>query len=89
MADRDLNEIDVGRMLGRAQGYGPGIGDGRWVIETRHRGEPWAIIVEPDTATEVACPAPGCVTAPLGDLAVAPAQLSLDAPGFSNGRTAG
>jgi hypothetical protein len=32
----------------RASGYREDVVEGRWVIETRHRGRPWEGIVEPD-----------------------------------------
>ena len=35
-------------MLERASRYRKDVVEGRWVIETRHRGKPWEVIVEPD-----------------------------------------
>ena len=35
-------------MLEHASGYGPDIMVGRFVIEARHAGQSWAVIVEPD-----------------------------------------
>lgn len=36
------------RMLERASSYRVDVVEGRWVIETRHRGRAWEVIVEPD-----------------------------------------
>jgi hypothetical protein len=35
-------------MLERASGYCEDVVEGRWVIETRHGGRSWEVIVEPD-----------------------------------------
>jgi len=48
MEDRRFSEIDLRRMLERAVGYREDVVEDRWVIETRHRGRPWEVIVEPD-----------------------------------------
>jgi hypothetical protein len=48
MDDRRFTEIDLGRMLQRASGYREDVVEGRWVVETRHRGKAWEVIVEPD-----------------------------------------
>jgi len=48
MDDRRFTEIDLRRMLQRASGHHEDVVDGRWVIETRHRGKAWEVIVEPD-----------------------------------------
>ena len=48
MTDRRFTEIDLRRMLERASGYREDVVEGRGVIETRHRGRPWEVIVEPD-----------------------------------------
>jgi hypothetical protein len=37
-----------GGSLERASLYRKDVVEGRWVIETRHRGKPWEVIVEPD-----------------------------------------
>ena len=51
MVDRRFTEVDLRRMLERASGHREDVVvDGRWVIETRHRGKPWEVIVEPDWA---------------------------------------
>jgi hypothetical protein len=48
MEDRRFTEIDLRRMLQRASGHREDVVDGRWLIETRHRGKGWEVIVEPD-----------------------------------------
>jgi len=48
MEDRRFTEIDLRRMLERASGYREDVVEDRWVIETRHRGRAWELIVEPD-----------------------------------------
>jgi hypothetical protein len=48
MEDRAFNEVDLRRMLEHAIGYRPDILERRFVIEGRHAGRPWAVIVEPD-----------------------------------------
>ena len=48
MMHRDFTEIDLRTMLHRATRYRPDVELGRWVIETRHRGGSWEVIVEPD-----------------------------------------
>ena len=47
MGPRDSTEIDLRRMMEHASGYHHDIEEGRWVIETRHRSQPWEIVVEP------------------------------------------
>jgi hypothetical protein len=48
MEDRGFNEMDLRRRLEHASGYGPDTMVGRFVIEARHAGQSWAVIVEPD-----------------------------------------
>jgi hypothetical protein len=48
MSNRRFTEIDLRRMLGRASGHLEDVAEGRWVIETRHCGRAWEVIVEPD-----------------------------------------
>lgn len=36
-------------MLEHATGHRPDSIDGRFVVEARHAGEPWEVVVEPDT----------------------------------------
>lgn len=48
MADRNFSELDVRRMLSIASELRRDIVPERWVVETRHAGTPWEVIVEPD-----------------------------------------
>ena len=48
MADRGFNEVDLRRMLEHAAGHRPDIIEERFVIEVRHAGKSWEVIVEPD-----------------------------------------
>jgi len=48
MTDRRFTEIDLRRMLERAFDYREDVVEGRWVINARHRGKAWEVIVEPD-----------------------------------------
>jgi hypothetical protein len=38
MEDRDFNEVDLREMLQRGSAYRADAVEGRWVVETRHRG---------------------------------------------------
>jgi hypothetical protein len=53
MEDRGFNEIDLRHMLEYASGYRADILEGRFVIEARHGGLPWEVIVEPDDVREL------------------------------------
>jgi hypothetical protein len=44
----EITEIDLRRMLQRASSHRDDVVQGRWVIDTRHRGKAWEVIVEPD-----------------------------------------
>jgi len=48
MLDRRFTEVDLRQMLQRATAYGPDVCEGRYVIDTRHEGKHWQVIVEPD-----------------------------------------
>ena len=48
MQDRGFTEIDLRQMLEHAARFRPDVVDGRFVIETRFRGRPWEVVVEPD-----------------------------------------
>lgn len=39
--------------MARADGYRTDAFVGRWVVETRHRGQTWEVIVEPDPDDEL------------------------------------
>jgi len=53
MEDRGFDEVDLRRMLEHASGHAPDIVDGRFVIEARHGGRAWAVIVEPDAESQL------------------------------------
>ena len=53
MEDRGFTEVDLRATLGRASGQRADRVEGRFVIETLHRGQPWSVIVEPDAAEEL------------------------------------
>jgi hypothetical protein len=48
MEDRAFNEVDLRRMLEHAVGYRADILEGRFVVDARHGGQSWEVIVEPD-----------------------------------------
>ncbi len=52
MADRQFNEVDVRVMLADATDYEPEA-NGRFILQTRHRGCYWDVIVEPDDTDRV------------------------------------
>lgn len=48
MEDRDFTEVDLRAMFERASSVRPETVDGRFVVETVHRGAVWHVVVEPD-----------------------------------------
>lgn len=48
MEDRAFTEVDLRRMLEDASGHRADILEGRFVIDVKHAGRPWEVIVEPD-----------------------------------------
>ena len=48
MEDRAFNEVDLRRMLEHGAGHRTDILEGRFVIDARHAGRSWEVIVEPD-----------------------------------------
>ncbi len=48
MEERLCTELDVRRMMEYASDFDRGKREGRWEIQTRFRGNPWKVIVEPD-----------------------------------------
>jgi hypothetical protein len=49
MEDRDFTEVDLRRMLETARGYREhGEIEGRFVVDARHHGGVWEVIIEPD-----------------------------------------
>lgn len=53
MVDRRFTEVELRDMPGHADGYAPDHIPGRFVIECRHAGEAWRVIVEPDDEDEL------------------------------------
>ena len=53
MVDRRFTEVELRRMMERAQNYQRDVVKGRWVIATRHRRRRWEVIVEPDFEAEL------------------------------------
>lgn len=53
MVDRAFNEVDLRRMLEYATGHRADILEGRFVIDARHGGLPWEVIVEPDEVRQL------------------------------------
>jgi hypothetical protein len=48
MEDRDFTELDLRHMVQRAGGLRPDVLEGRWIVETKHRGCDWEVVLEPD-----------------------------------------
>ena len=53
MEDRGFNEVDLRSMLEHASGHRPDIIEGRFIIDARHAGRPWEVIVEPDEVPQL------------------------------------
>ena len=53
MSDRNFSELDIRRMLSTSSDLRRDIVPGRWVIQTRHRGTSWEVIVEPDVDAQL------------------------------------
>ena len=51
MVDRQFSEVDLRCMLEYAVGLREDVVEDRWVVETRHHGRAWEVIVEPDLGT--------------------------------------
>ena len=46
--DRGFTEVDLRAMLEHAATLQFDVVPGRFVVDTRHRGRPWQVVVEPD-----------------------------------------
>lgn len=46
MEDRNFTEAELRQMLEEAYGYRPDVVQDRWIIEARHAGQAWEVIVE-------------------------------------------
>jgi hypothetical protein len=53
MEDRRFTEVELRRMMEIANDCNPARRAGRWVIETKHQGRRWEVIVEPNPADEL------------------------------------
>lgn len=53
MEDRGFNEVDLRRMLEHATRHHGDIVEGRFVMEARRAGQPWEVIVEPDSTRQL------------------------------------
>jgi hypothetical protein len=50
MEEREFSELELRRMLDVAAALKPSRVEGRFVATTRHRGRPWEVVLEPDSA---------------------------------------
>jgi hypothetical protein len=50
MEDRQFTVVDLRRMMEHARAVRPDILEGRYVVDARHAGGAWEVIVEPDEA---------------------------------------
>jgi hypothetical protein len=48
MEDRGFTEVNLRRMLETAHSFRRDVIEGRFIVETRFRGQPWEVVVEPD-----------------------------------------
>ncbi|MEM8496327.1 MAG: DUF4258 domain-containing protein [Planctomycetota bacterium] len=53
MKDRGFNETDLREMIEVATDYRPGEHPGRFVLATKHAGNAWEVVVEPDDIEEL------------------------------------
>ena len=53
MEDRPFTEVDLRRMIVRAAGHRSARRPGRFIIETKHNGRRWHVIVKPDYDAEL------------------------------------
>ena len=53
MEDRGFTEIDLRNMVEQAHRLRRDVVVGRWVVETRHAGRTWEVIVEPDVDAQL------------------------------------
>lgn len=50
MLDRDFTEVDLRLMMENASSFHEDEEPGRYVVETRHKAQPWEVVLEPDAA---------------------------------------
>ncbi|MGH9318768.1 MAG: DUF4258 domain-containing protein [Vicinamibacteria bacterium] len=53
MEQRPFTEVDLRLMIKEATVYKKARRPGRWILETRHRGSRWHVIVKPDYDTKI------------------------------------
>jgi hypothetical protein len=53
MDDRSFTEVDLREMMETATRLRKGRKPGRWIIETRHEGRRWHVVVEPLAETRI------------------------------------
>ena len=53
MEDRRFTEVDLRRMLEKADDLRRDIVEGRWIVRARHHRRRWEVIVEPDFAARL------------------------------------
>ena len=53
MTERDFSEIGLRSMLVVASSFRPDEFPNRWIVETRFRGKPWEVVVEPDPIAQL------------------------------------
>jgi len=53
MIDRQFSEVDLRHMLEYATILREDVVEGRWIVESWHRRQPWEVIVEPDLDARV------------------------------------
>lgn len=53
MEDRGFTELDLREMLEKATTMRPDVVQERYIIQTRHEGAAWEVIVEPDAVDQL------------------------------------
>ena len=53
MEERGFSEIELLTMLDNPTKFVPAHHPGRWVIHTRHAGQSWRVVVEPDPDDQI------------------------------------
>ncbi len=53
MEERGFSEVELRAMLDDAVDITPASRLNRWIVQTRHRGRPWTVVLEPDLDEEV------------------------------------
>jgi hypothetical protein len=51
MLERGFSELELRAMLDDAGELAPSRRSGRWYVRTRHRGQAWVVVIEPDEET--------------------------------------